>query len=239
MTMTTGDAVRFKMGRAMFSRAGWQAFSDAGVGVWADERLAEDFLQCAVQSGIGTLRIGIEHAGQKAHLRKRLEEFVPAATAIQFVHMAEDGCDKLTADGFAGLAFNVSPEQERALAAVCAHSGTPFVSAVVFGGGLLVRYVPAGQAHVAQRPACDDLLKTLATAQTPDWAGTIVGKAAGFYAWYFAQAALCFQKAVPQSVLMDLLAMRWYDDATAIEQVLAGDRDPEQIPWQPLWTQMK
>ncbi|MBW2603976.1 MAG: hypothetical protein JRE28_06615 [Deltaproteobacteria bacterium] len=239
MTMTTGDSFRFEAGCAMFGTAGMQTFSEAGAGVWADKALADDFLQCAVQSGIGTLRIGTAHAGEEVHLRKHLEEFVPDSTSIQFVHMKEKGCEALTANGFTGIAFNVSPEQERAMAGVCAHSGIPFVSAVVSGAGLLLRYSPAGQAHSVHRPACDVLLKTLATSQPPDWVETIVGMAAGFHTWHFVQSSLCSPRALSQVVLLDLWAMRRCDDATVIDQVLTGVCHPERIPWQVLWTQMR
>jgi len=238
MDWSEGEAYRLEAGAALFGRQGMQTFAKAGAGVLADETLADDFLQCAVQSGIGTLRIGTASSEQETHWHERLQEFTSAATMMEFVRMAPDACDALAADGFTGVAFNVSADQDRALADACVRSNSPLVRVAVRRWGALLQYVPAGRASAVTRSACDDFLKEIPWPQTPQWAKSLVGMTAGFVAWNVVQSRICNPATRMQLLLMDFWANRWCHDAALLEQVLTGARSPEKIAWQKLWTQM-
>jgi hypothetical protein len=220
-------------GAALFGRRGFEKFRAAAVAVWADEPLAADLLQSAVQSGIGTLRIGVATAAEEAHWRRRLEEFTPTGTEVTCVRVNSRRCDDLLGDGLTAIACNLSSPRAEALGRACAARATDFIWTAVRGWGVLLHHAPAGRCTEADPRAGEVLLDRLAGACQPaPRAKTLIEMLAGVMTWQFAQAGLCANLARERFFLLDLYAMRACADTEAIKNVLSGNCSPKTIPWQ-------
>jgi len=237
MNKAENNSFWFQAGAAILGKRAMQAFSQAAITVAASGPGADDFLQCAVQSAVGALRIVAADEGQEARFKRHLKDFLPGYTKVSFADLNKNSCDLLGANCFMAVSFNVSHCRERAFAEECAQRKISFTSTVSAGCGFLVKYVPAGSPYTDTRPACDRLLTQLASAKAPDWASGIAGSAAGFQTWNFIQTRFCTQdNKSPQFLLMDLWTTRWCMDNTIIARALAQKCPPGQIPWQQMQT---
>ncbi len=238
MNKAENNSFRFQAGAAILGKLAMQAFSQAAITVAANGPGADDFLQCAIQSGVGALRIAVADEGQEGHFRSHLKDFLPGYTKISFVDLNKNSCDLLGANCFMAVSFNVSPDRERAFAEESVRRQISFTSTVSVGCGFLLKYVPAGSPYTDTRAACDRLLTQLASAtKAPDWADGITGSAAGFQTWNFIQTRFCTQdNKSPQFLLMDLWTTRWCMDNTIIARALAQKCPPGQIPWKQMQT---
>ncbi|MFA7425252.1 MAG: ThiF family adenylyltransferase [Desulfosarcinaceae bacterium] len=222
-------------GAALFGRRGFEKFRAAGMAVWADAPLAADLLQSAVQSGIGTLRIGVSTAAEEAHWRRRLAEFTPTGTEVTCVPVNSRRCDDLLGDGLPAIACNLPPPRTEALRRACAARATDFIRTAVRGWGLLLHHAPAGHCTEADSRAEEVLLdRIFGACQPAPWAQSLIEMLAGVMTWQFTQTGLCADLARERFFLLDLYAMRACADTEAIKNVLSGNRSFETVPWQTL-----
>ena len=236
MRADTGSGFRLEAGRALFGDRAMTAFTGGGVGILGSATPADDLLKCAVQSGIGTLRVALPPGEERWTFPAHLKTLTSSGTRLESVSPGPEYLERLVAGKLTGLAMDAPPDLEDALASVCGRNETPFVSVRHRGWGVVMRYLPPGTAYHSRHDAIDRILAHLAPGDLPRGLETVVHMAAGIHAWYYVQAAFCMPDTLPRFFLLDLQHMRWCRDDALLEP--ATERRFRDIPWQTCRTTM-